>query len=274
MSLGGSAPQSCWPMFRTPIGHQMGPKLVVAHYVGVNRCQLEFPPGKILIRIPMGRMAEPSTVSPRGDQIAFLEHPRRNDSNGFVAIVDLTGKKKTLSKEFNDISGLAWEAAGDAILFSGQEMAATRGARDLFRITIEGHQDTVRRESGNLKVDDVSRDGHLLLTRDTIRNEVFGRIYPETKERELGWLDDSNAVDLSRDGKSVLLSAEGESSSGDPDVYVRKTDGSPGVRLGDGYPDTISPDGKWVLTSYPSGDGPPPHHNCYCCPSASDNLRA
>ena len=242
-------------MFRTPIGHQMGRNWLLHITWALIGVSWSFRRARSYTN-PHGEWLSHPRVSPRGDQIAFLEHPRRNDSNGFVAIVDLTGKKKTLSKEFNDISGLAWEAAGDAILFSGQEMAATRGARDLFRITIEGHQDTVRRESGNLKVDDVSRDGHLLLTRDTIRNEVFGRIYPETKERELGWLDDSNAVDLSRDGKSVLLSAEGESSSGDPDVYVRKADGSPGVRLGDGYPDTISPDGKWVLTSYPSGGRP------------------
>jgi eukaryotic-like serine/threonine-protein kinase len=36
-------------------------------------------------------------------------------------------------------------------------------------------------------------------------------------------------------------------------VYLRRTDGSSAVRLGEGIPIQFSPDGKWVLTSYPSG---------------------
>jgi len=91
------------------------------------------------------------------------------------------------------------------------------------------------------------------VTRDTIRGEVFGRIFPEDKERELGWGDNSIATDLTPDGAMVALSVQGEASGRGYDVYVRKTDGSPAVRLGEGLPIQFSADGKWVLTCYPAG---------------------
>ena len=35
-------------------------------------------------------------------------------------------------------------------------------------------------------------------------------------------------------------------------IYLRRTDGSDAVRLGDGFPEDLSPDGKWVLAA-PAG---------------------
>ena len=37
-------------------------------------------------------------------------------------------------------------------------------------------------------------------------------------------------------------------------MYTRATDGSPAVRLGDGHPESLSPDGKWVLTRAPGAE--------------------
>jgi hypothetical protein len=96
----------------------------------------------------------------------------------------------------------------------------------------------------------------LLVTRDSFRGEVFGRIYPDNKERELGWLSNSFAPDLSSDGATILLSVQEEASGVGYEVYLRKTDGSPAVRLGDGLPAQFSPDGNWALTIYPSGIKP------------------
>ena len=95
--------------------------------------------------------------------------------------------------------------------------------------------------------------GKMLVTRDSFRGEVFGRIYPNNKERELGWLSNSFAPDLSPDGATILLSVQEEASGVGYEVYMRKTDGSPAVRLGDGLPAQFSPDGNWALTIYPSG---------------------
>jgi hypothetical protein len=44
---------------------------------------------------------------------------------------------------------------------------------------------------------------------------------------------------------------QGEASGTGYAVYLRKTDGSQAVRLGDGFPMQFSPDGKWILTTSP-----------------------
>jgi hypothetical protein len=79
---------------------------------------------------------------------------------------------------------------------------------------------------------------------------------PENKERELTWLDYSQATDLSDDGSTIVLSLQGEASATGYAVYVGKTDGSPAVRLGDGFPVQFSPDAKWVLSRIPSSSTP------------------
>lgn len=255
MSLTGSAPRRLLDNVRDADWSPDGSKLVVAHDVGGGRCLLEFPPGKVLYETTGGAWLSHLRISPRGDYIAFLEHPLGGDDSGFLAIINLVGRKKVLSQVFEGLSGVAWDPAGDSIWFSAYD-EATSGVRALYKVSLAGQQRQVRRESSNLSVHDVSRDGHVLLTRDTLRGEVFGRIYPESNERELGWLDDSYAADLSPDGGTILLSVQGEASRMGYAVYLRKTDGSPAVRLGDGLPKQLSPDGKWALTNYPSGIRP------------------
>lgn len=256
MSLTGGAPRKLLDNVQDADWAPDGSKLVVTHYVGSGRCDLEFPPARVLYETTGGAWLSHPRISPGGDRIAFLEHPWGDDDDGFLEILDLAGNKKILSAEFANIEGLAWDPAGDAIWFSGRELGSF-SPRALFKVTIRGQQHLVQRESGNLTLRDVSRDGHVALTRDTRRGEVFGRIDSENKEREFGWLDDSLATDLSHDGSTVLLSVQGEASATGYAVYVRKTDGSPAVRLGDGFPLQFSPDGKWVMTTSVPSARPP-----------------
>ena len=81
----------------------------------------------------------------------------------------------------------------------------------------------------------------------------------ETKERDLSWLDYSYPADLTADGKTVLFDEEGVGGGvkyqGQQGltyaVYIRNTDGSPAVRLGEGAADALSPDQKWVIVQTP-----------------------
>jgi len=252
MSLTSSAPRKLLDGVQDADWSPDGSKLVVTHFVD-DGCALEFPMGKVLYQTTGGSWLSHPRVSPRGNQIAFLEHPLGggDDDAGWLAVIDLAGQKKTLSRQFGSIAGLAWSPDSEAIWFSGSEVGSY--PRALFKVTTSGQQLLVRQESSNTVLHDVSRDGHLLLTRDTIRGEVFGHIFPDNKERELGWGDNSFASDLTPDGTMIALSVQGEASDRGYDVYLRKTDGSPAVRLGDGIPIQFSSDGKWVLTSYPSG---------------------
>ena len=73
-------------------------------------------------------------------------------------------------------------------------------------------------------------------------------------------------ADVSEDGRTVLFSESGEAGGPGYSVFLRGTDGSPAIRLGEGSASSLSPDGKRVLgivhpTSdqeiviYPTGPG-------------------
>jgi DNA-binding winged helix-turn-helix (wHTH) protein len=83
---------------------------------GVN--QLEFPPGTVLHKTS-GWMSG-VRVSSRGNRIAFLEHPVRNDNRGTVKIVDSNGSVRAMTQE--------WPAASPGIrttMKSGSPRRAT-----------------------------------------------------------------------------------------------------------------------------------------------------
>ena len=73
-----------------------------------------------------------------------------------------------------------------------------------------------------------------------------------TQERDLSWLDNPYGPRLSRDGSEVLFTDQSEDGGHDYAVYVRKSDGSPTVRIGGGgFGTDLSPDGQWALISLP-----------------------
>ncbi len=71
----------------------------------------------------------------------------------------------------------------------------------------------------------------------------------DAQERDLTVVDWSLVRGLSPDGKQALLEEEGTGSSANYDIYMRATDGSAPVRLGEGHPNQFSADMKWVLAS-------------------------
>jgi Tol biopolymer transport system component len=101
--------------------------------------------------------------------------------------------------------------------------------------------------AGWIVMQDVARDGRVLLS---AVNSRLGILYvpPDgSAERDLAWLDASAVLELSDDAKSLVFVelSGGEGRNGA--IYLRKTDGSAAVRLGYGNQPSLSPDGKWVL---------------------------
>jgi Tol biopolymer transport system component len=80
----------------------------------------------------------------------------------------------------------------------------------------------------------------------------------DSKETDLYWHDSSFAVDISRDGKSILFVEGWDATRSGEDyvTYLRGTDGSAASRLGPGFPQAISPDEKWAMAL---GSGRPPY---------------
>jgi Tol biopolymer transport system component len=213
---------------------------IVREAAGRNR--LEYPIGKVLFETP-GWISHPR-VSPGGDQVAYIDHPARGDDGGFVAVVDPSGKRRSLSESFETAQGLAWAPGGGEVWFTAAKSGSNRA---VYAVNLSGRQRLLARVPGTLTLHDVSSGGRVVMTRDTNRQELLGRSAGEQKERDLSWLDWSNANDISNDGKTILFSEAGEGGGAGYSVYARRTDGSPAVRLGEGSAQALSPDGRWAL---------------------------
>src|SRR5262245_61386164 len=79
--------------------------------------RLEYPIDKVLYQ-SRGWITD-ARVSPTADRIAFLDHDQLGDPGGSVSIVDATGRKTTLSKDWKSVQGLAWYPGGVEVWFSG-----------------------------------------------------------------------------------------------------------------------------------------------------------
>ena len=241
VALGGGAPREILEEVLEADWSADGRDLAVVRDVAGQR-RLEFPIDKVLYQTA-GYVSH-IRVSPRGDLVAFLDHPLRGDNAGTVAVVDLTGKKRTLTAEFLASDGLAWSPSGEEVWFG----AARSGLKNELRaVTLDGKERLVWREAGPVSLRDISADGRVLLARQSQGREISGLPPGATAERELSWLDWSYPFDLSDDGQMLLLEEEGEGAGLAYAVYLRKTDGSPAVRLGEGGALAFAPDGKSAL---------------------------
>ena len=225
-----------------------------------GKTRLEYPIGKTLYETS-GFLTHPR-VSPKGDAIAFLEHPARTDDAGNVALIDRAGAKKSLAPGFATVWGLAWSPGGE-IWFTGTKAG---GNRAFYAVTRAGRLRLISRVTGSLTLQDVAKDGKVLLTHDTARIGIVALVPGDEKERDFSWLDYSVTTDIAPDGATILFNESGEGGGPGYSAYVRKTDGSPAVRLGQGVGRSLSPDGKTVLAIlqpsgepllYPTGAGEP-----------------
>jgi len=207
--------------------------------------RLHYPSGNVLYETP-GWITYPR-VSPDGQRVAFLDHPTLGDLGGSVSIVGKDGKKHTLSSGWKALQGLAWSATGDEIWFTGSRVGKG-GNLALVAATLSGRERVVFSSPGTLKLYDISRDGsRVLLLRGNPRGGIVSLAPDSPKERDLSWFDYSTVADLSADGQTLLFYEWGEGVSGTFTAYLRKTDGSAAVRLGEGRPLSLSPDGRWAL---------------------------
>jgi Tol biopolymer transport system component len=224
--------------------------MAVVRRVG-GKIRLEYPLGKILYETA-GWISHPR-ISPDGSLVAFIDHPYARDDGGSVAIVDKSGKKKTLTTSpYVSAQGLAWRPDGREVWFT----ATTSGSsRSLQAVTLNGKERLVYLGTGTLTLHDISKEGRVLFSRDDWRSGIAGAGPGDSKERDLSWHDWTVARDISDDGKLVTFDESGEAGEDTGAFYIRGTDGSPAVRLGNGLTPTLSRDGKRVLAMLPGANG-------------------
>ncbi len=212
------------------------------------------PDGMAVVEFPVGtavheaRAAWSMRVSPDGRQVAFFEGPRRFDiaNTGKVTVVSRSGTKSTLTEKWVGL-GLAWAPSSQEIWFTG-----TRGLRtpSLHAVSLSGRERSVYAAPDWLVLHDISTDGRVLLTRNTIEIGLSCQGPGEIGERDLSWLFGSSVRDLSTDGRTVLFGELlGATVSGTPAVFRRSTAAGPAVQIGEGQPLALSPDGAWALVN-------------------------
>ncbi len=243
-SLSGGAPREVLESVQGADFSPDGASLAVVRVVD-GRNRIEFPIGKPIYETGAGFLSH-ARVSPRGEFVAFIEHPMRGDDAGAVAVVDREGHKRVLSSGWITARGLAWSPDGGEVWFTA---ASAGGSRALHAVSLAGHRRLVTRVPGALTLHDVSHDGRVLLAEEHSRQGIVGLSPGESQERDLSWHDWSRPVDLTPDGTTLLFDETGEGGGAGYAVYVRKTDDAPAVRLGDGHALALSPDGKWALST-------------------------
>jgi len=190
-------------------------------------------------------------VSPKGDQIAFLDHPVRGDDMGAVAAVDLKGAARTLSTGWSSARGLAWAPGGREIIFTAFK---TGVGRSLYAVDLEGVERPILEVPGHMTLLDVSAQGAALIVLENERARVQYLGGGDALPRDLTWLDWTLVRAMSPDGARILIDETGVGGGELHSTYLRGSDGSPAVRLGDGASLDMTPDGQWALAVV--GHGP------------------
>jgi Tol biopolymer transport system component len=216
-----------------------------------GKVRLEFPLGKVLYETA-GWISH-LRVSPDGTQVAFIDHQYARDDAGSVAVVDKAGNRKTLTTlKFVSAQGLAWHPQTNEIWFSATTFGSSRA---LYAVAPGKKERLVYLGTGTLTLHDIAKDGRVLFSRDDWRNLMYTLVPGATRERDLSWHDWTVPRDLTDDGKTVAFDETGEAGEDTGAFYIRGTDGSPAVRLGNGLGPQLSPDGKTVLALVPGADG-------------------
>jgi serine/threonine protein kinase len=221
-----------------------GSELAVLRQVnGKNR--IEYPIGKVIaddLRFPL----ETIRVSPDGNRVAYASFFRGRAVE--LHVVDRNGQQQSLGAASgqtisNNPNPLCWSPKGDEVWFRSFDSNDTQ---TIYAMDLKGHRRVVADFPALMDLYDVSHNGTALVSSSYVRWGILGAAAGQNEERDLSCLDSGVLIGISNDGSLIATTISGESGGPKGSVYVRKTDGSPPVRLGDGSAYAISPDGKWV----------------------------
>src|SRR5579862_477202 len=246
--LSGGAPREILENVNDADWSPDGTSLAVSRTVeGENR--IEYPIGSVRYQNE-GRSPVLLRVSPNGESIAFFE-PDNDVGDYTVTVLGMSGQKRALSRGWQAVGGLAWSPQGDEIWFGG---AKAGGEPALRAVTLNGKERLVVQTPASMLVDDITHDKKVLFTVVDSRLGISALAPGAKQESDLSWFDASRVYDISPDGKMLLFVELSYGQARNPAIYLRKTDGSQAVRLGDGNRPALSPDGKFVACIL--NDGP------------------
>jgi len=219
-----------------------GTEMAVIRQAG-GKYRVEFPRGKVVYESyhPLGYLR----IAPDTKSVAFAEFVAADGDAGWAIAVDRSGKELIHSEVFVSVEGLAWPPSGKEVWVAA---TTTEGWADAIHgLGLNGKKRVVLRLPGILRLHDISREGRILLSKESWRSGMQFRGPGDTKERDLSWLDYATLRDLSADGAQVSFDDWGSAAGASGLAYLRKTDGSSAIKLGQWGEPVLSPDGTKVF---------------------------
>ena len=217
-----------------------GKELAVVHIVD-GKQRIEYPVGNVLYEST--NYIASVRVSPDGESVAFVEWTEV----ATLRVVDRRKAVRTLVKDAGVTFLASWSPRGDELWWLKQHNVSLVQSTEVHAVTLTGKERVVASLPGAFNLCDLAGDGRLLVEHVTLGYKMVGRFPGEPAERNLDWLDQSTPGSLSADGKMLIFGDREDAESSKQGAYLRKTDGSPAVHLGEGSAGPFSPDGKWAL---------------------------
>jgi hypothetical protein len=203
--------------------------------------RVEYPTGTTRYEVGTPFNSGHLRVSPAGSIIAF-------STLGRLHILRLDGSAPTVVAKAQSIDAIAWSRDGSEVWFSTTQAGVNADIRAVSPSS--GRERLVLAQSVSSEVYDIAGSGRVLLGATRDRREMAGLFPGESRERDFSLFNWSYPRDFSADGKSVLFSEL----SGEYATYLRRTDGSPAVRLGAGASQALSPNGRWAVAIRPDAE--------------------
>ena len=259
VALAGGAPREILENVSFADWAPDGKDIAVCHLSG-GRYRLEYPIGRPLVDPgPAGDITDPR-FSPNGRYLAYIRKAAvvggvSGVDASAVAVYDIARRKETTLTSGWEAYGLAWTPSGEEIWFSARPLRSTSGGLVINAVDLAGRTRVVARVPWILQIEDIFKDGRVLLKHGYWPTTTIFRGPGAATEKDVSWQEFSVAQDLSPDGKTLLLSEGGISGGSEGEILLKSTDEStPAVRLGSGRPSDLSPDGKWAVAISAAGE--------------------
>ncbi|HEX9501528.1 MAG TPA: WD40 repeat domain-containing serine/threonine protein kinase [Thermoanaerobaculia bacterium] len=217
----------------------------------MNLAIIRFDKGKFRVESPIGAVLYETPhqirdirIAPDGNRMAFFEP--HGDKIDLVVLDKATHTPSSIARGWgHGANGLAWAPNGKEIWVTGTDTAAPPA---LYAVDVDkSEMRLISRLTGSMKLFDISSAGRVLLANGMWRAALEYQAPGDTNERDLSWLDWSILADLSADGRTILFTETREGGGSNRSVYLRRADAPTPVKIGDGYADALSPNGKLVL---------------------------
>jgi serine/threonine protein kinase/Tol biopolymer transport system component len=203
---------------------------------------LEYPIGKKIHEWSQGSVLN-LNVSRDGAIVSVGES--NTTGGGWIAFVDRQGTAKRVTREFSGGGpGMVWTSRGDELWFTASNVGLNFG---VYGVTRDGRERIVYKGLGSAFIQDLNDKGRALVVHEITRGGMVALAPGEQHERDLSWLDFGRPSSLSADGRLVSFTESGAGVGPVPSAFVRKTDGSPAIRIAEGQANGLSPDGTSVL---------------------------